>query len=101
MAPQDLRQSLHRLSSLASVSLNGAPPSDTPAGDDPALHGDMLDLDREFRRLSRRQRTAVVLHKGCGYTIDECAELMGCSRGSVRTHYQRGLTRLKKELSEP
>ena len=75
--------------------------NDTLAGDDPALHDDMLDLDRAFQTLSRRQRTAVVLHKACGYSIDECAELMGCSRASVRTHYQRALTRLKKELSEP
>ena len=75
--------------------------SDTVAAVDPALHGGMLDLDRAFRKLSRRQRAAVVLHKARGYTIDECAELMGCSRASVRTHYERAIRRLRNDLSEP
>ncbi|MGH7687539.1 MAG: RNA polymerase sigma factor [Candidatus Dormibacteria bacterium] len=51
-----------------------------------------------FQRLSRRQRAVVVLHYHYGYTLDECAELMGCRPGSARQHLARALRRLREKL---
>jgi RNA polymerase sigma-70 factor (ECF subfamily) len=59
----------------------------------------MLDLSRIYARLSLRQRAALTLTKGHGYSIDECAELMGCSAGTVRTHIARGLTTLREGMT--
>jgi RNA polymerase sigma-70 factor (ECF subfamily) len=64
-----------------------------------AIDPAMLDLSRIYARLSLRQRAALTLTKGHGYTIDECAELMGCSAGTVRTHIARGLTTLREGMT--
>ena len=57
-----------------------------------------LDLDRCYRRLSRQQRAVVTLHYQYGYTIDECATLIGCQPGTARSHLARALASLRKEL---
>lgn len=51
--------------------------------------------------LSVRQRSAVTLVHAWGYSIDETAELMACSRNSVRTHLARGLQTLRKAAVPP
>jgi RNA polymerase sigma factor (sigma-70 family) len=56
------------------------------------------DLDRSFRRLSPRQRAVVALHFEYGYTLDECAELIGCAPGTARSHLSRALASMRKEL---
>jgi RNA polymerase sigma-70 factor (ECF subfamily) len=56
------------------------------------------DLDRSFRRLTRQQRAVIVLHYHYGYSLDECAALIGCAPGTVRSHLARGLTSMRKEL---
>ena len=57
------------------------------------------DLDRAFRRLSRHQRAVVRLHYRDGYSLDECAALMGCRPGTARSHLARALAFLRKELT--
>ena len=57
-------------------------------------------LDRAFRLLPVKQRAAVVLHYHFGYTVEQCAELMGCGPGTVRTHVHRALGRLRQELDD-
>lgn len=49
-------------------------------------------------RLSVRQRTAVVLVHGCGWTHQEVAEALGLSRSSVGTHVDRAMAQLRTEL---
>lgn len=49
-------------------------------------------------RLSARQRTAVVLVHGCGWTHQEVADALELSRSSVATHVDRALTQLRSEL---
>jgi RNA polymerase sigma-70 factor (ECF subfamily) len=75
----------------------------TNAGDaavaDPRFEGRLLDLDRSYRRLSPRQRAAVFLHYHHGYSIDECADLMSCRAGSVRTHLARALASMRREMA--
>lgn len=70
--------------------------ADTVAGPTPAEPD--LDLDRCYRRLSRQQRAVVTLHYQYGYSIDECAALIGCQPGTARSHLARALASLRKEL---
>ncbi len=58
------------------------------------------DLDRAYRKLPPKQRAAVVLHYHHGYSVEQTAELMGCRAGTVRTHVQRALANLRKELGD-
>jgi RNA polymerase sigma factor (sigma-70 family) len=57
------------------------------------------DIDRVFRRLSRHQRAVIRLHYHDGYSLDECAALMGCRPGTVRSHLARALASFRQELS--
>jgi len=60
--------------------------------------GTYVDLHRAFRRLSRQQRAVVSLHYMSGFSVSECAELMGCSGGAAASHLSRALGKLRKEL---
>ena len=51
-----------------------------------------------LRRLSLRQRQAVVLVHGYGYTQQEVADMLGISRSSAQQHLDRGLGRLRNTL---
>ncbi len=55
-------------------------------------------LPKALASLSRKQRVAVVLIHGQGYTERETAELMGLARGTVRQHADRGLAKLRVVL---
>jgi RNA polymerase sigma factor (sigma-70 family) len=57
------------------------------------------DLDRAFRGLSRHQRAVIRLHYRDGYSLDECAALMGCRPGTARSHLARALASLRQELT--
>ena len=59
-----------------------------------------IDISRAYRRLSNRQRAAITLNYRHGYSVEECAVLMGCRPGTVRTHLERGLAALRKELND-
>ncbi len=65
----------------------------------PRFDGRLVDLDRSYLRLSPRQRAAVFLHYHHGYSIDECAALMSCRPGSVRTHIARALASMRREMT--
>ena len=56
------------------------------------------DLDRSYRRLTAQQRAVIALHYEYGYSLDECADLIGCRPGTARSHLSRALARLRKEL---
>lgn len=55
-------------------------------------------LPRALEGLTRNQRVAVVLIHGLAWTEHEAAELLGVSRSTVRTHAERGLSRLRAAL---
>jgi RNA polymerase sigma factor (sigma-70 family) len=65
---------------------------------DPSSRAETVDMDRAYRRLSLKQRAAIALTYGYGYTDNESAALMGCRPGTVRTHVARALATLRKEL---
>ena len=55
-------------------------------------------LARALNRLSTKQRTAVVLVEGFGWTHQELAAFLGVGRSTVQKHLERGLTRLRRDL---
>lgn len=59
-----------------------------------------LDLVRACRTLSARQRSVVLLHYMYGFTLDECAEIIGCRPGTVRPHLRRALVKLREAYSD-
>ena len=57
-------------------------------------------LGRALTLLTPRQRAVVALHYGHGYSLDEVGTLIGCSGGTVRSHLNRALEHLRRELSD-
>jgi RNA polymerase sigma-70 factor (ECF subfamily) len=66
----------------------------------PVLDDRLLGFDAAFRRLSPSQRAAFVLHVHHGYTVEECAELLACRPGTVRSHLGRAVAKLKRDLTD-
>ncbi len=58
---------------------------------EPKLPGALADL-------SRNQRATVVLIHGFGWTVREVAELMGVSAGTIQTHDERAMRKLRSAL---
>lgn len=59
-----------------------------------------LDLEKAIAGLPRRQRLAVELHYLLGLDIRECAAVMGCSDGTVKSTLFDARTRLRGVLEE-
>lgn len=59
-----------------------------------------VELVAALRRLSSRQRAAVVLHHLADYPVREVAGLLGTSSSAVRVHLTRGRRRLRVLLEE-
>jgi RNA polymerase sigma-70 factor (sigma-E family) len=55
----------------------------------------------ELAKLSRRQRTALVLRYYEGYSDAEIADVMGCAQSTVRGHVFKALAVLRIELDQP
>jgi RNA polymerase sigma-70 factor (ECF subfamily) len=58
--------------------------------------GTDIDLVQACRRLSPQQRSVVALHYVYGFSLDECAQVMGCGAGTVRPHLHRALAKLRE-----
>ncbi len=57
-------------------------------------------LQQELKRLSLKQQQVFMLRAWERLSIAETAVAMGCSEGTVKTHYFRATDRLKAELGE-
>lgn len=75
-----------------------APPDCASDGlGDPGLRRRIVEA---LDRLSRRQREAFILIHLEGFTVQECANLLGKPVGTVKSHLHRALTTLRQELAD-
>lgn len=73
------------------VDLEFIPPVEPSLGYEPAL-------SPALAALPEKQRLAVFLVVGCGWSNAEVGRLTGTSESTIRAHVERGLTRLRREL---
>ena len=79
-----------------------APPARLSGEGAPSANDAVDERDRiwtALRELPDRQRTVLVLRYYEDLTEEEIAHLMGCSRGTVKTHASRGIAALRALLS--
>ena len=77
------------------------------AGNVPASPADRLEqaqvmaaIEEAVRALPDRQREAFMLRYWEELDVSETAKVMGCSEGSVKTHYSRAVHALREQLDE-
>ncbi len=72
-------------------------PTEQAGADGPEDHD---AVRRALADLGPRMRAAVVLRHWLGYDVAECAHLLDCSEGTVKSQTARGLDRLRTLLSD-
>lgn len=55
-------------------------------------------LDRQIQALPFRQQQVFLLRAFWGHSIEETAKILGCTAGTVKTHYSRALNALREQL---
>jgi RNA polymerase sigma-70 factor (sigma-E family) len=94
-----VREFIHdrRSSWVKRVSLSGQM-TDRPAS--VVDHDAALDLRAAVAALPARQRATLVLRFYCDLNIDQAAEILGCSPGTVKSHTARALDAVRRALGQ-
>lgn len=74
-------------------------PDDVPGDSDTSVD-DRLMLQRALGRIPRRQRAVLILRYWEDISIEDVAEALGCSTGTVKSQSTRGLQALRAVLAE-
>jgi RNA polymerase sigma-70 factor (sigma-E family) len=77
------------------VGLPGDVPDWLGAGND---QDDAIDVQAALAELPPRQRATLVLRYYCDQSVDQVAEVMGCSAGTVKSQTAKGLNSLRLAL---
>src|SRR5215813_3021825 len=77
------------------VSLHGVMPERAGAQPD---RDAMLDMNAALAGLPPRQRATIVLRFYCDLTVDQAADVLGCTSGTVKSQTAKGIAGLKKAL---
>ena len=77
-----------------------APSEDPSPGRRLEIEEAMQALDKALESLPRRQQQAFMLRNLEGMDVAQTAVAMGCSEGSVKTHYFRALQTLRAQLGD-
>jgi RNA polymerase sigma-70 factor (ECF subfamily) len=72
---------------------------ETPSGESERRSQQRMDLDRALAQLSKGERTCVSLCHGAGMTHEEIAGLTGLALGTVKSHVNRGLAKLRRLMA--
>jgi RNA polymerase sigma-70 factor (sigma-E family) len=59
---------------------------------------ELLDLRAALRTLAPRRRATVVLRYYCDYSVEQTAQLLGCSAGTVKSQTAKALLQLRGAL---
>ncbi|MEE6258129.1 SigE family RNA polymerase sigma factor [Plantactinospora sonchi] len=78
------------------VGLLAEPPEPPPAPD--CRVEDALALRAALARVPRRQQAVLVLRFLCDLGVDEVAQILGCSAGTVKSQSSRGLATMRRLL---
>lgn len=86
---------------LARIAVRGLADIDDPVAYAPSLvTDDQITMLEALMRLSERERCVVVLRYYEDLPDDEIAQVLGCSRSTVRSLVHRALPKLRVELGE-
>ena len=69
-----------------------------PADDNPEFSAETLEVWQAVRALPKRQAIALAMTYLEDSSLDDVADVLGCSPGTVKTHLRRGRASVARKL---